>query len=260
MDLLNVTIRDFQIYLIVLLRVSGIFVLSPIFGAAAVPQQIKILACVFLTYVMLPLVASTNFIVPIDFLNYVIVLARELFVGLLIGFSALLVLNIIQFAGRMIDMGMGLQMASVVDPMSRDQASVVGQIFYFLATLLMLTTNTHYYIIAAMARSFEVVPLNGLALNGKLLQVILHLFMNIFSIGFQMAIPIAGILFIVTFSLGVISKAVPQLNVFQVGIPFQIIAGLILLLFSFNSLFPVFVHLLLSMKNDLFLVISAMVT
>lgn len=258
MDFITYTLKDFQIYLLVLLRVSGIFVLSPIFGAAAIPQQVKVLACVFLSYIMFPLLAHTQFVMPLDFINYVIVLGRELAVGMIIGFAALMVINIIQFAGRMIDMGMGLQMASVVDPMSRDQSSVVGQVFYFLATLLMLTTNTHYYIIGAMARSFEVVPLNGLTFNGRLLEVLLHLFMNIFSIGFQMAIPITGILFIVTFSLGVISKTVPQLNVFQVGVSFQIIAGLILLLVSFNSLFPVFVHLLLSMKDDLYLVISLM--
>ncbi|HCT84549.1 MAG: flagellar biosynthetic protein FliR [Candidatus Margulisiibacteriota bacterium] len=258
MYFLDITLKNFQIFLIVLLRISGIFVLSPVFGAASLPQRVKVFASVFFSFVILPQVVATSFEIPMDFLGYAIILFRELLVGVIIGFAAMVIMNIIQFAGKMVDMGMGLHMASVVDPMNRDQASVIGQLFYFIAILIFLLTNSHYYLISAVVKSFEVIPINGLVIDGRIIDLLLNLFTRIFSIGFQIAMPIAGILFILTFTLGIMSKTVPQLNVFFVGIPLQIIIGLILLMFSFTLFYPVFLNLIMSMKDDLFAVVKAL--
>lgn len=258
MDIFSLELKTFQIFLIAMFRIGAIFVFSPIFGATNVPKRVKYFSTICVAAVLFSTISSAEFAIPIDSWNYAIVLGRELLVGLVIGYSAMLVMQVLQFAGKLLDMGMGMHMARVIDPLSRQQASVVGQLLYVFAIFILLSINGHHQIITAVARSYEIVPINGIVISANLLKVLGYLFMQIFIVGFQLAIPIAGILFVMTFCLGVMAKAVPQMNVFFVGIPLKILIGLFLLMIMMKEMVPVISSLITGMLKDMLTVISAM--
>lgn len=258
MDIFSLELKTFQIFLIALFRVGAIFVFSPIFGATNVPRRVKFFSTVCLAGVLYSTISAVEFTIPIDSWSYAIVLGRELLVGLLIGYCSMLVMQVLQFSGKLLDMGMGMHMARVIDPLSRQQASVVGQLLYVFAIFILLSINGHHQIITAVARSYDIVPINGIVIGGSLIKVLAHLFMQIFIVGFQLAIPIAGILFVITFCLGVMAKAVPQMNVFFVGIPLKILVGLLLLMIMMKEMVPVISSLISGMLRDMMTVVSAM--
>lgn len=257
MEYFNIEYEAFQSFFIILLRVSGLFVYSPVFGAANFPKKARYFTAFVFSLVFFNLVTSKGMVLPQNDLELLILLVREFSIGFLIGFSGMLVLNAVQFAGKMIDMGMGLHMARVLDPLSREQASVIGQLIYTFMMFLLFSANAHYFFIEALAYSYDAIPIGEFIVSGTLIQSLFILFMNIFVVGFKIALPIAGIMFVLTFTLGVLAKAVPQINVFFVGLPLKLMLGLFLLGFSFHMMYPYLEILVKGMRVDLMSVLNA---
>src|SRR5699024_531370 len=144
-----------------------------------------------------------------------LLIIKELFIGLLIGLISYIILSAVQIAGGFIDFQMGFAVANVIDPQTGAQSPLIGQYFYIFALLFLLSVNGHHLLIDGMIKSFQVisldqiVPLRELPLGS----FIINHFNQMFIIAFQMAIPLVGCLFLVDVALGIIARAVPQLNV-----------------------------------------------
>jgi flagellar biosynthetic protein FliR len=133
---------------------------------------------------------------------------------------------------------MGFGFVNVVDPESRIQVPIIGQFLLILATLLFLVLNGHHWLIRAIIKSIEVIPLGSVHFDPALIWRINGLFKDIFLIAFKLAAPVAMCLFLVDVAYGIISRAIPQMNILIVGFPLKIGLGLVLLV-SFLPLFLV---------------------
>lgn len=152
---------------------------------------------------------------------------RSLVVGALLGFTINLVFTAVRYAGSIVGMQIGFAIVNSYDPMSNSQVSVISQLYYLLAVLLFFTTGAHQILVAAMFQSCIAVPpfASGDPVGGA--WYLLREFGTVFSLGLKIAAPVVIVLLLVSASMGVIVKTVPQLNVLVVGFPIKIGVGLI---------------------------------
>jgi len=152
---------------------------------------------------------------------------RSLVVGALLGFTINLVFTAVRYAGSIVGMQIGFAIVNSYDPMSNSQISVISQLYYLLAVLLFFVTGAHQILVAAMFQSCVAVPpfASGDPVGGA--WFLLREFGTVFTLGLQIAAPVVIVLLLVSASMGVIVKTVPQLNVLVVGFPIMIGVGLI---------------------------------
>lgn len=228
-------------FLLVFARLLAFFIVIPLFAYRTIPMTYKIGFAFFLSLIIIP-----NMEVSVDIINasYILLLIKEVTVGLFIGLIAYIVLSVVQIAGGFIDFQMGFAIANVIDPQTGAQSPLIGQYFYIFALLFLLSVNGHHLLIDGMYNSFRFIPIDAfISFEGVFGEYIIHTFNKLFLIAFQMALPLVGCLFLVDVALGIVARAVPQLNVFVVGLPIKITVSFIVISF-FLSIYIMLVKVL----------------
>jgi flagellar biosynthesis protein FliR len=217
-----------EAFILVLIRISAIIMMSPAFGDATVPATVKWGLSILISLLLFPTVKGG---IPTmgDFglLTLVVGIAGELLIGIIIGFSARLIFAGIQLAGEMLGFQMGFSVASVIDPTSSVQVSVIAEFQYLLSILLFLTVNAHHLFISAIADSYRAIPPLSIYLSGPLLQAFVSLSKDLFVIAVKISAPVTAVLFFTNVAMGLVARTVPQMNVFMVSFPLQIGIGLL---------------------------------
>lgn len=224
---------NISLFLLIVSRLTGMIMLAPVFGARSVPMLIKIGVTVSLAIVIYPLIQATKPEIPSELLLYTGILVKEILAGLVMGFIIYTITITLQGAGHLIDTHMGFTMSSAIDPVFGVQSPMMGSFQLVLATMIMLATNAHYYLIVAMVRSYEFVPLNTNGLPNSL-NFFIHIVINVFSLSIQLALPIIAVMILTDIGMGLLSKAVPQLNIFSVIFPAKIILGFVILILTIS--------------------------
>lgn len=253
---MNFIIEMLPYFLLMFVRLTAFFLVTPLFSMKGVPNQYKVGLSFFIT-----LLAFSGMLVEAPILldeYYVLFIMKELAIGLALGFVAALLLYTVQVAGAFIDFQMGFAIANVMDPQTGAQVPIIGHFKYMLALLFLLTVDGHHIMLDGVMRSFHLVPVEVLSFsvdNGDITQYITTLFIQMFVMALQMAFPIVGSLFLVDIALGILAKTVPQLNIFAVGLPVKIIVGFILLFL----LMPVFFYVLQSLFEKIMISMSQLI-
>lgn len=240
LDMINIS--SIPIFLLILVRVVAFFVTLPLFSYRTIPNQFKIGIAFFLSLTMFYTLDFSG--VQIEEV-YIFLILKEAIVGLSIGLIAYIIISAIQIAGGFIDFQMGFAIANVVDPQTGAQSPLTGQYFYMITLLFLLSVDGHHLLIDGIFYSYEFIPIDKFIPfhDGMIAEFIVHTFNKMFLIAFQMAIPIVGCLFLVDVALGIIARAVPQLNVFVVGLPLKIFVSFMVTL-VYLSLYMVLVKML----------------
>jgi len=221
--------EEFTVFLLVLARVSAIFAATPVLGGRDVPVQLKAGLALILALVLLPVVAAPPQGVPAHLWAYGLWVLGEVGVGLLLGFAALLLFVAAQVAGQIIDFELGFGIVNVIDPEFGHQLPLVGSFKNLLALLVFLGLNGHHVVIRALAGSFRVLPPGQARWAPELTGNVVGLLGQLFVFALQLAAPVMAAIFLVNLALGIVSRTVPQMNVFVVGLPVQAAVGLAVL-------------------------------
>lgn len=222
---------NLSLFLLILSRWTGMIMLAPVFGARGVPGVIKLGLAVSLSVIIYPLISAAQPAIPSELLPYVAVVIKEVLVGLVIGFVIYTLTAVLQGAGQLIDFQMGFTVGASIDPVYGVQSPMMGNFQMVLATMLLLSTNSHHYLIAAMVKSYAYIPLNPSNLPSNYLYYV-QLFSHVFALAIQLAMPVFGALLVSDVGVGLLSRTVPQLNIFSVVFPVKIIFGFIILFLS----------------------------
>ncbi len=234
MDTIDLIFKSYEVFLIVFIRTSGIFVFSPLFNSENIPNVFKVgLSLALSGLITLTLPSS------IDLSNQIllILIFKELMVGIIIGFIAYIFFTAFYVMGQIIDMKIGFSMVSVVDPQSKIQVPLTGNLFYMLAFLLLLGINGHHVIIHSLIDSFTLIPIGTFVYSEEVFQIILKAFISSFEIGFKLSTPIIAVIFLTDIVLGVLARTIPQMNVFVVGMPLKILIGVFILMIALPIFF-----------------------
>jgi flagellar biosynthetic protein FliR len=230
-------------FIFVLLRVSIILFLLPIFGSVNLPTVWKAAFALLLTLLLSKVVPRQPLAIASG-LEMAVILGAELLLGLVLGLSVRLILTSFQMAGQFIGFQMGFTIVNVVDPQSGSQTSIMAQFTYILAILIFLMINGHHYLIQALVRSFELVPPGGFVAHTAVFTKLAKLSSHMFTVALKIAAPVLSALLLATIALGIVSKTVPQMNILIVGFPLNIGIGLLLLGFSMSTVVPYVIRLL----------------
>lgn len=229
----NMTLQLLPAFLLVFVRVLGFFVTMPIFSYRTIPMPFKIGMSFYLAIAMT--YAADGVTITFNS-TYPFLLVKELMVGILIGLIAYMILAAVQIAGGFIDFQMGFAIANVIDPQTGAQSPLIGQYFYMIALLFLLSVNGHHLLIDGIYNSYQFIPLDRFIPFSRegIINFVIDVCNHMFIIAFQIAIPIVGCLFLVDIALGIIARTVPQLNVFVVGLPLKILVSFIALILFFG--------------------------
>lgn len=227
----DISVAQFQLFLIVFVRVIGILASSPVFGHRAFVNQAKVGFALVLSILLYPAVPIT-LSATTELLPFVIVVVKELTLGMMIGFVARLVFIAVQFAGEVIGIDIGFGVVNIIDPLSADQISIIGTFKNLLAILIFLIIDGHHVILNALAASFDMVPLGGVQFTELLARGLIALTSEVFVMAVKLCAPVITALFLTSLALGIIARTVPQMNVFIVGFPLKIGIGMGMLLLS----------------------------
>ena len=252
-DLLNRIV----VFILILIRMSSLFVITPVFGRNEMPQYLKIGLAFFCSLVLLPLVGNVN----LEFANvfqFALVVIKELFVGIVIGYVSFLVFTALYVAGEIIDMQIGFGMVNILDPMLGGQVPLMGNFIYILTTIFFLMIDGHHILFTALFKSYSLIPINGFVFREAMVTNIVSIFADTFVIGFQISLPVLAAAILTQIALGILAKTVPQMNVFVVGMPLQIIVGLLALYFMMPVFFKFIDITFDKMYSYIYLIIKSM--
>ncbi len=220
---------DFEILLLVLVRISCFVFVAPFYGLGNVPVRVKIGLSVVIA-ILVSGFADQSAITYTGVIGYAVIVLREGITGLLIGLVANICNSIILFAGNIIDMDVGLAMAQEFDPMMKTQVTITGNLYQYFVLLLMLVTNMHHYILRALIDSYQVIPVNGQVFDWAVIADSWIQFMgDMFVIAFRIVLPVFACMMILNCILGIMAKVAPQMNMFAVGIQLKVLLGMAVL-------------------------------
>lgn len=235
--------------LLIVVRISGMFLIAPIFGMRGVPAQFKIGLAFFAGLIALPGVSAVNdwtgmFGNPLWLLLMVV---KELIIGLVIGYGAMLVFSAIQVAGQFIDMQIGFSIVNVIDPQSGFHMPIIGSFKNLLAVLLFLGIDGHYGLITAIMQSFQFVPLGSFSITDGLIEFFFKSFSVMFLLALKISMPVVAALFLTDIGFSIMARTVPQMNIFVVGMPLKILLGFFMMIVTMPILVYFFQDLFLLM-------------
>jgi flagellar biosynthetic protein FliR len=234
----DIILKHFDIYLLLSVRMIGLFATAPVWSNKLVPVQLRVAISFVVALVILPL--FQNVTIPSSLGELIALAIQEIFVGMVIGFIAVLSFATIQFAGQLLDINMGLAMINVLDPVSSTQMPIMGNFLYILSLLIFFSVNGHHMLLQAVFDSYVYIPIGALKLTPTLNENMITLGAHLFLIGFQIASPVLAALFLTTLALGILNRVIPQMNVFIIGTPIQLAVGVVMLI----VVLPLFVSFL----------------
>jgi len=226
---------EFMIFILILIRLASFIYVAPFFNTTGVPRRTKIGFSFFLAMI----VFSSNPDLTVSYnslLAYGICALKEVLVGLILGAMCLVTIQIIHFAGKIIDMDIGLSMAQLYDPTTRLQTGIMGNFYYYLVMLILLISGLHRYLVGAIVETFKLIPLGGAKFSPSIYNIVVQFIKEYFIIGFRIALPVFAATLLLNCVLAILAKVSPQMNMFVVGMQLKIFVGIFVILVTISLL------------------------
>jgi len=233
-----------QIYTFILLfvRIGAALMLMPTIGDSFVPMNIRLMFALSLSVIMTPILQPH--IPTIDEIgaHFLLLILMEGVIGIFIGSVAKILMSALDVAGMLISMQIGLANAQVFNPSMAAQGSLVGAFLSVVGVVLLFATNLHHLLILAIYDSYVAFPPGALPETGGMAHMIASTLSKSFAIGFKLSVPFIVVALMVYIGMGVLARVMPQIQVFILALPIQIMLGLMILLLVSSSLFLVWLQ------------------
>ena len=219
-----ISLEKIELIFVLMLRLAGFFASAPFFNGRYINAYLKgglsLIIAILISYSNPGLIVGASvFENPLEYGGICIV---EIIIGAMIGFAATIIFNAIIFAGTLIDSQAGLTMATVYDPSNSMQLAITANLYYYALIAIFLATNLHHSFIKAIYFSYELLPIGTFNVVGPTISYTITLMQEMFLLAFKFASPIIATMLILDVGLGVLVRAVPQMNVFVVGFPLKL--------------------------------------
>jgi flagellar biosynthesis protein FliR len=215
-------------FLLVLARVSGVFLIAPVFSSRLLTVRVRLLLALAISLLVLP-IAAPQAPEVFSVVQIGVLAVKEVLVGLALAFAAALVFAAVSYAGSLIDYQAGFSFANVIDPMTSQQTAIVGQTYQLLATIVFIIIGGPEVIIGAIARSYTMVPMLESPPLDLLSQQLVAELGVLFATGLVLASPIVITLLITDTAVGFLARVAPQMNIFGVELPAKIAVTILML-------------------------------
>lgn len=232
--------------------------ISPLWGGRMIRRQTKIGLALLMTFLIAPHVPIPEKFSG-SFVTILILVAYQVIVGVIIGYVSYTWFAAIEFGGGVIDIQMGLSSAASQDPLTKGPANMIRRLLLYFSLLLYLTMDGHHVMLMAVVKTFDVVPLTGPKFTSAFIFEVVALTGKMLFIGTIISLPVLGALFTVQVAMGIMAKVAPQMNVFMLSFPLNIMVSLILLAATIPIYAQVFQELLATGPEDTMQILKTMV-
>lgn len=234
--------REVTAYLLPFLRIAGLIMVAPVFGARMVSMRVRVALCAALAYLIVPLLPPTPALEPLG-LAATLVAAQEVVIGIAMGFTVQMVFDALVIGGQTMAMSMGLGFAMLVDPQRGVSVPVLSQFLVIMGILVFLALDGHLRLLELLVVSFTLLPIGqGFSQDG--IWTLITWGTDMFAGALRLALPGVIALLVVNTAFGVMSRAAPTLNLFAVGFPVALLLGFVILLLNIPNFTPTFSDLL----------------
>jgi flagellar biosynthetic protein FliR len=238
--LVNWSLLQFQALVLILMRVSPILFMMPVLSSRSLPSLLKAGLTLTVGLILLPLVQMDPRLLPSEPIQFGFLMAAELMIGLILGLSVKIIFAGIQMGGELAGFQMGLSLANVMDPQSEVNAPILSQFLYLVSMIVFLAVDGHHWFFRALYQSFLLLAPGEIHLQEGLYRHFLGLLTSLFVVAVKIAAPVMAVLIFTQIGLGILAKAVPQINILITSFPLTLGIGLLFLALSIELLLPYF--------------------
>ncbi|ADR18671.1 flagellar biosynthetic protein FliR [Calditerrivibrio nitroreducens] len=238
------------LFFLTVVRISGILFTAPVFGSEIISARIKLFLSILIGILIFPFITAID-LSKANNLLMILIIIKELLIGIATGLIGRFLFVGVQFGGQVIGTQMGFGIVNVLDPQNNAQISLVAQFQNIIMILFFLVIGGHLYIIQAIVKSFEMIPLGVFVFNKESYIFIVTIFSKIFLTALKITAPIFVTLLVTQVVLGIMGRLVPQLNILIIGFPIQIAGGLIVIITSLTFFYSMFESLMYEYLNNI---------
>jgi flagellar biosynthetic protein FliR len=227
--------------LLVFVRIGTALMLLPGFGESYISPRIRLLVALTLSVVVQPALPAVFPALPESAMALFLLIFGETFIGLFIGSVARLLMAALSIGGMMIATVTGLANALTNDPTAAQQGSIAGSFLSMMALMIILLLDLHHVLLRGVIESYQIFVPGQPILVGDISQMITRVVSKAFLLGFQIASPFIAVALIFNLGLGLLSRLMPQMQVFFIAIPLQIVVGMGILMITLPALLGWFI-------------------
>jgi flagellar biosynthetic protein FliR len=202
----GIFLKSAEVFILVFIRMTGLFVAAPIFGRRNIPSYFKIGFAFMTALILANIVSVPEEGIGQNIYDIAFIIIKEFVTGLTIGYVAYLIFTSIYLAGQLVDMQIGFGMVNVIDPTSNIQVPVTANFYFILSMLVFLMVNGHHYLIRALYDSFVQIPIGRAHFGSEALNIIVSVFGSVFVIAFKIAAPVTAAVILADVALGIMSR------------------------------------------------------
>lgn len=243
------TFPDINQWMLVYLRAVALLTVFPLFSMASIPVKFRMALAALLALLVSPTLPHAV-PWPDTLLGSVGLMAMEIGIGLTLGSICRLVFYILEFAGSLISMEIGLNMAIVLNPAGQGRSELPGMLLFYLGAILFLSLDLHHWLLLGFQTTYQFLPPGGAHIEGALIEDLMQRTSQVFQGGLLMAAPIIAVSFLINLVFSILGRAVPQMNIFIESFSFRILAGLLVLGMTLNLMAEHIAHYLNRLPND----------
>ncbi len=234
-------VADVYLFMMIFARMGSAMIVLPGFGEVNVPVRVRLVFALAFTFIMFPLVSGALPAIPENLAELVLLLFGEILIGLAIGAITRLLISMLQVGGTIIAFNAGLASAQLFDPSAGQQGAITGAFLATLGITLLFITNMHHLMLMALVDSYALfVPGAGFPV-GDFSEMATRVVSDSFRLGLQIALPIVVVGMLIYISMGLMARLMPQMQVFFIALPLQILVGFSVLAITLGVSMIVFI-------------------
>jgi flagellar biosynthesis protein FliR len=220
-------VQIFGALLTISIRLTGIMLFAPFFGSVVIPARVKAVLVLTMTALLYPMISAN--IPQMTISQWPMMVFSELLIGIAVGVATNIVFDGVQMAGQVLSVQMGYSLVNILDPQTLVDSTVVATFHQTIAMLIFLRLNVHFWILRALARSFDYLPPASGHFGAAFTTAALQAGASVFTIGIQIAAPELSATLFADIALGLLGKASPQLPLMLLGPAVKSVLGLLIL-------------------------------
>lgn len=228
MGLFNIDESLLMLYAVSFIRIGAILFALPIFGDAPTPARVRVLLAVSLSLVITPTLGTQWLTAPKDLFGLIPLIFSEIIIGFTIGFASKMLFEGVIMAASIVGFQMGFGSSNLFIPDAGAQMNAFTATHRMLIMLMFLGLNLHHIFISGLYQTFDAIPAGAAVVNGDVVNVLVNLSTQIFSIGIQLSAPVLISLLFTMGALGLMARTVPQMNVFALSFPISFFVGMVI--------------------------------
>jgi flagellar biosynthetic protein FliR len=243
-------VKYFQVFIIIIIRILGLFITAPFFSGEALPFRFKLALGFFTSLIAVPLVLQMGFKEGGDILQFGLNCLTSFVFGVGVGTFIYIIVASFQVSAQIFSIQMGLGMNEVFDPVSETQVPAVGNLFGVLILLLLLRADAHFFMMQLIIESFKNIQMIGPETIGAMMKGFISAVMTMFDIGLKISLPIIGVTILMDLSMAIISRVAPQFNVMIMGFNIKLLVGFVIIWLVLPSIVDLGGNVINSMLRD----------